>query len=73
MDVTANATTAGSLIQLYSCNGSSGEKWVPQSSGSLKNPKSGMCLDATGGATANGTRLEIEPCNGAAEQHFPLS
>ncbi|HEV2374591.1 MAG TPA: arabinofuranosidase catalytic domain-containing protein [Streptosporangiaceae bacterium] len=73
MDLTGNATAAGTLVQLYTCNGTTGEKWAPQANGSLMNPQSGLCLDATGGSTANGTRLEIEPCNGSAEQHFPLS
>ena len=70
LDVTGNSTAEGAKIQLYDCNGSGGEVWVPQSNGTVVNPQSGMCLDDPSGNTANGTQLQIWPClpNDGAQQ-----
>jgi len=70
LDVTGNSTAEGAKIQLYDCNGSGGEVWVPQSNGTVVNPQSGMCLDDPSGNTANGTQLQIWAClpNDGAQQ-----
>jgi hypothetical protein len=73
MDVTGGQVTAGTPVQLYSCNGTGAQVWVPQSDGSLLNPQSGMCLDATNGSTANGTRLQIWTCNNTQAQKFTIN
>lgn len=65
----ANGTANGALISLLDCNGSTGQQWVPQADGTLKNPASGRCLDANG-LTANGTRLRIFDCSASATQQF---
>ncbi|MGC5014198.1 ricin-type beta-trefoil lectin domain protein, partial [Streptosporangium sp. DT93] len=70
LDVTGNATAAGSPLQLWDCNGGGAQQWVPQSNGTLLNPQSGRCLDSPDGSTANGTRLRLWDCNGAAAQTF---
>ena len=73
LDIDHDGTSAGSLVELWDCNGVGGQKWVPQTNGSLLNPQSGMCLDAPSGNTANGTQLQIWSCNGTAAQKFTLN
>ncbi|MEU9430797.1 ricin-type beta-trefoil lectin domain protein, partial [Streptomyces sp. NPDC048342] len=52
----------GTPAQIYTCNGSAGQKW--QISGdALVNVNSGKCLEVKGGATANGTVVQISTCN----------
>ncbi|MET7455137.1 ricin-type beta-trefoil lectin domain protein [Streptomyces sp. NPDC005574] len=52
----------GTPVQIYTCNGSAGQKW--QISGSaLVNVNSGKCLDVKGSGTANGTVLQLLTCN----------
>jgi hypothetical protein len=73
LDIVGNGTTAGTLVQLWSCDGVGGQVWQPRSDGSLYNPQSGLCLDAQNGNTANGTRLQIWTCNQTNAQKFALS
>jgi hypothetical protein len=46
---------------------------VTQSNGSLKNPGTGLCLDAPSGNTTNGTQLQVWDCNGAAPQVYNVN
>ncbi|WP_216364307.1 arabinofuranosidase catalytic domain-containing protein [Subtercola boreus] len=73
LEVNGNVTTLGTGIELYDCNGTGGQQWIPQADGSIKNPASGLCLDSPNGATANGTGLRIWTCNGAAAQKFAVT
>lgn len=73
LEVNGNVTTLGAGVELYDCNGTGGQQWIPQADGSIKNPASGLCLDAPNGATANGTSLRIWTCNGAAAQKFTVT
>ena len=72
LDIAGNGTAAGTLVQLWDCNGVGGQVWNQKADGSLANPQSGRCLDSPSGATANGTRLRIWDCNGSAAQQFHL-
>ncbi|MGW2825072.1 ricin-type beta-trefoil lectin domain protein [Streptomyces sp. NPDC001443] len=59
----------GTPVQIYTCNGSAGQKW--QISGdALVNVNSGKCLDVKGSGTANGTVLQIYTCNSSASQKW---
>ncbi|MDN3479744.1 arabinofuranosidase catalytic domain-containing protein [Curtobacterium sp. APC 4022] len=73
LDLDGNATTNGTHLELYTCNGVGGQQWVPQANGSVLNPQSGRCLDVPSGNTANGTALQLYDCNGAAPQVFRLN
>ncbi|MEJ7648139.1 MAG: arabinofuranosidase catalytic domain-containing protein [Nakamurella sp.] len=73
LDVKGNATTAGTQVALYDCNGVGGQKWVQQPNGTLLNPQSGLCLTDPAGNTANGTVLDIETCKNTAAQKFIVS
>ena len=53
VDAAGAATSNGTAIQLYDCNGSAAQQWS-LSGGALVNAGSGKCLDVTGAATANG-------------------
>jgi Ricin-type beta-trefoil lectin domain/Alpha-L-arabinofuranosidase B, catalytic len=70
LDIIGNGTANGTQVELWDCNGVGGQKWTPQTDGSLRNPQSGRCLDSPGGATANGARLQIWDCNGTGAQKF---
>ena len=69
MDAKDGATTNGTLIQLYDCNGSGAQQWQ-QANGTLQNPASGRCLDDPGFSTANGTQLVLWDCNGGTNQKW---
>jgi hypothetical protein len=74
LDVAGGATTDGSAVQLYDCNGSGAQQWVARPDGSLRNTGSGRCLQPVGGATRDGTRLEIRGCDSsAAQQKFTFA
>ncbi len=73
LDILGNSTSIGAKADLYDCNGVGGQKWVPQSNGSLLNPQSGLCLDDPSGNTTNGTQLQIYTCNGNVAQVFSFN
>ena len=60
----------GSLVDLYTCNGTGAQAWQPQSGGALVNPQSGKCLDDTGWSTTPGTQVQIWSCTGNANQSW---
>ncbi len=45
LDIYAAGTANGTTVELYGCNGTGAQDWVPQSNGSLVTPNSGKCLD----------------------------
>ena len=63
-----SGTTNGTLVQLWTCNGTGAQQWRQQSNGSLLNPQSNRCLDDPGSTLTNGTQLQIYDCNGSAAQ-----
>jgi hypothetical protein len=70
LDVTAAATTNGTLIQLWDCNGTGAQVWRAQANATLVNPQSGRCLDDPAGNTTNGTQLVIWDCNAGPNQQW---
>jgi hypothetical protein len=68
LDIDGDSTTPGALVELYTCNGVGGQKWLQEPNGALFNPQSGQCLDDPNANTANGTQLRIWYCNGAPPQ-----
>jgi len=67
MDVTGQATTDGTLVELWDCNGGTNQQWTA-TNGELVSAQSGKCLDDPASTTTNGTQLEIWTCNGGANQ-----
>jgi hypothetical protein len=67
---------SGSKLILYSCTGSSNEKWSHASYGEFKlyySGKGALCLDDPGYSTTNGTRLIVYKCNNGSNQHWARS
>lgn len=63
----------GDLADLYTCNGSSAEKWLLGVHNTLVNWVSGECLTDPGSNKANGTQLTISTCTSAKAEvwHIP--
>ena len=72
LDVYAAGTANGTKVDLYDCNGTGSQVFVPQSNGSLLNPQSNKCLDVPGATTASGTQVQIYDCNGTNAQKWTL-
>ncbi len=72
LDVINSATTPGTMVHIYPCNGTAAQVWELWTDGSLRNPNSGLCLDVPNGDTSDGIQLQISDCNGATSQHWTL-
>jgi hypothetical protein len=67
---------SGTKLILYSCTGSSNEKWSHVSYGEFKlyySAKGQLCLDDPAYSTSNGTRLTVYKCNNGSNQHWSRS
>jgi len=75
LDDDDSGTTAGTKVDVYSCNGTAAQNWTAQSDGTITATISGttICLDVAGGGTASGTLVESNPCSGAARQQWSLT
>jgi hypothetical protein len=71
LDVPGAATTNGTLLQIWDCNGGANQQWTALSNGELQ-VYGNKCLDVPNHATAAGTRVEIWDCNGGANQQWTL-
>lgn len=72
LDVPNQATSNGTLLQIYDCNGGANQQWAYLSNGELQVYGS-KCLDVPNHATSAGTRVEIWDCNGGANQQWNLN
>jgi hypothetical protein len=72
IEVPNSSTTNGLQVQLWDCNGASGQTWTYTSAKQLM-VYGNKCLDATGQGTANGTKLVIWDCNGQANQQWNVN
>jgi hypothetical protein len=72
LDVPGQATTNGTLLQIYDCNGGANQQWNYLSNGELQ-VYGNKCLDVPGHATAAGTRADIWDCNGGTNQQWNLN
>jgi endo-1,4-beta-xylanase len=75
LDVPNLSTTAGTQLDIWTCNGGSNQLWTHTSSGQLTvySGSSQMCLDAYGNQTTAGTKVEIWTCNGGANQQWNVN
>lgn len=69
----ANATADHTPVQLNTCNGATGQQWLPTAAHGLYNPKSGRCLDIPNARTDNGTQLQLYQCNQTNAQRWYAS
>ncbi|MEJ2857853.1 MULTISPECIES: ThuA domain-containing protein [unclassified Saccharothrix] len=67
VDVSGGASTDGTKVQLWTCNGSAAQTWsrVGQTWQAL-----GKCLDVAGAGTADGTKVQLWSCNGTGAQNW---
>jgi len=72
LDVTGKGTTNGVLVELWTCNGGTNQRWTAGAASSLVGTGSGRCLDDPGATTVNGTQQEIWTCTGGANQAWTL-
>jgi alpha-galactosidase len=72
INVKGALTAAGTPIDSFTCNGHANQVWVYDrlNAGSIRNPVSGLCLDAT--TMADHVVLVINPCNGSAGQTWQI-
>ncbi|MER5296674.1 ThuA domain-containing protein [Streptomyces pharetrae] len=68
LDVDGSQTADGTKVQLWTCGGSSAQKWTVSGDGTLK--ALGKCLDVPGGGSADGTRIQLWTCNGTGAQKW---
>ena len=75
LDVPGSSTTAGTQLDIWTCNGGANQIWTRTSSGQLTvySGSSQMCLDAYNHQTTPGTKVETWPCNGGANQQWQLN
>ncbi|MFJ7967103.1 ricin-type beta-trefoil lectin domain protein [Streptomyces sp. NPDC096324] len=71
IDDAGGSTTAGTKVQVNTCNGATSEKWTIGTDGTVK--VLGMCLDTTGNATTSGTLLVIDTCKTDATQKWKVT
>jgi hypothetical protein len=71
LDINGGGTADGTKVDLYTCNGTGAQVWIPESNKELYNPQSNKCLDDTsfGGS---GTQLQIWDCADSANQQWTL-
>ncbi|GAA4638372.1 lectin [Actinoallomurus vinaceus] len=72
VDVAGGGTGNGTKAQLFGCNTTGAQVWLPQADGTLKNPQSGRCLTPTGDGTKDGTPLVISDCTTGSTQKWFL-
>jgi beta-glucanase (GH16 family) len=68
LDVAGGATSRGTFVDWYPCNGTAAQAWIRESNGELVNALSRLCLTDPRGDTAD--RLDIEACTGSAQQRW---
>lgn len=76
LDLSNGSTTAGTALQLYTCNGTKPQRLRIDATDSETDPSTGAlkvlghCVMPSGGATANNTAIVIADCTGAANQQW---
>jgi alpha-galactosidase len=75
LDVPNLTTTAGTQLEIWTCNGGSNQIWTYTASGELTvySGSSLRCLDAYNNQTTPGTKVVIWSCNGGANQQWRLN
>jgi beta-glucanase (GH16 family) len=68
VDVRAAGTANGTVVQLYTCNGTAAQQWTIGTDGTIR--AFGKCLDVNGGSTADGARVQLWDCNGTGAQRW---
>jgi hypothetical protein len=70
LDVRNADSTAGTALQIYDCNSTSGQAFEFTSAGQLQTLGGTRCVDASHQGTTPGTAVIIWTCNGGANQQW---
>lgn len=73
MGVVGGSTANGAVVDVYTCNGSAGQRWRFEKAGDLVNVLADKCVDAKDHGTANGTRLQLYTCAGTDNQKWHVA
>lgn len=57
-----DTTTAGTEIEVYTCEGAASEKWTAEPDGTIRF-STATCMTVTGGATSSGSTVELDACD----------
>src|SRR5580658_3176680 len=68
LDDYGDASTPGTIADLYDCNGAASQDWSVMSDGTIQ--INGLCLDIYGASTAAGTPVDLWTCNGGWNQQW---
>lgn len=60
MDVRSSSTANGTVVQIYTCNGTAAQSWTIGTDGTIR--ALGKCLDVNGGINADGTKVQLWDC-----------
>ncbi|CAG7612630.1 Extracellular exo-alpha-L-arabinofuranosidase [Actinacidiphila bryophytorum] len=70
LDVKGNVDTVGTALDIWDCNGQSGQAFEFTSAGELRTLNGTRCADANAQGTTPGTQVIIWSCNGQANQQW---
>ncbi|MGW2638682.1 RICIN domain-containing protein [Streptomyces sp. NPDC001348] len=70
LDVQGSGTANGTPVQIYTCNGSSAQRWQLWGPNKLRNVNAGKCLEVLNGDKANGTKIQIRDCKDSTAQQW---
>lgn len=65
-----NSSKNGTAQDIWTCNGSSSQKWTVVQDGTLR--IHGKCLDVYHGGTVSGTKVDLYSCNGSGAQQWQV-
>ena len=68
LDDSGDNTANGAKVDIYTCNGSDAQQWVPGPGKTIR--IHGKCLDDEAYGTANGTKIDLYTCNGGTNQQW---
>jgi hypothetical protein len=72
LEVPNSSTANGTQVQLWDCNGATGQSWTYTAAKQLT-VYGNKCLDASGRGTANNTPVIIWDCNGQTNQQWTVN
>ncbi|RSM48677.1 alpha-galactosidase [Amycolatopsis balhimycina DSM 5908] len=69
-DKCLDGNAGGAQVLSRSCTGQDNQKWTIGQDGSIRNARSGLCLDVERAGTANGSHAILWTCNGQPNQNW---
>ena len=70
LDVPSGSQTDGTALIIYTCSGSTNQRWTRTAAGELRIYNNSKCMDA--GGNQQGSAVTINSCNGGGSQKWTL-